>query len=209
MGFLRKQQTLRKQPRFNTLVNRRDGHMDRRKRILLPDYFYHIVCRGNRRDALFRDQHDFVEMLHMLEKIYEKIPYELAAYCFMTNHYHLLLRSKDEPISKIMALLNKRYANYYNTKYQLTGHVFEKRFYSDIILGPTSMLEVSRYIHLNPLEANMVIAPEHYLWSSYRFITDEHTIPPIYIQPQQILNIFPGSTSDQRDTYIDFMSSSE
>ena len=130
--------------------------MSRRRRVIIPDRFYHIVCRGNRRDPLFRDRNDFIEILHMLEKIYENIPYELVAYCFMTNHFHLQLRSQEASISKVMALLNKRYANYYNTKYRLTGHVFEKRFYSELIEGTTGMLEVSRYIFLNPVKARMV-----------------------------------------------------
>ncbi|GAJ57242.1 hypothetical protein B23_0431 [Geobacillus thermoleovorans B23] len=74
----------------------------------------------------------------------------------MTNHFHLQLRSKQEPISKVMALMNKRYANYYNTRYRLTGHVFEKRYYGKWIDNDSGMLEVSRYIHLNPVEAHIV-----------------------------------------------------
>ncbi|WP_071316716.1 transposase [Anaerobacillus isosaccharinicus] len=119
--------------------------MGRQKRIWHPPKFYHIVCRGNRRDPLFRDRYDFIEILHMLAKIYEKIPFQLVSYCFMTNHFHLQMRSQEQPISKVMSLLNKRYANYYNTKYRLTGHVFEKRFFSEMISDTNGMLEVSRY----------------------------------------------------------------
>jgi putative transposase len=181
--------------------------MSRRKRILLPDHFYHIVCRGNRRDPLFCDQNDFIEILHMLEKIYDKIPYELVAYCLMTNHYHLLLRSKEQPISKVMSHLNKRYANYYNTKYCLTGHVFEKRFFSDIILDTTGMLEVSRYIHLNPVKANMVKSPGHYPYSSFHFYTQPSLVPPRYIDTQHLLNYFSGSFNERRERYIEFVNS--
>jgi putative transposase len=68
-----------------------------------------------------------------------------------------------------MALINKRYANYYNTKYRLTGHVYESRFYDKMIVDKEGMLEVSRYIHLNPVEAKMVRKPEYSPWSSYHF----------------------------------------
>nr|WP_306807537.1 transposase [Cytobacillus gottheilii] len=121
--------------------------MGRKKRIWLPDYFYHIVCRGNRRDFLFKEETDFVAFLYILEQVYHKYPFELISYCFMTNHFHLQLRSQNQPISKIMSLVNKRYATYYNTKYNLTGHVFEKRYYDKIITNKQGMLEVSKYIH--------------------------------------------------------------
>lgn len=166
--------------------------LGRKKRIWIPHLFYHIVCRGNRRDPLFYDQTDFIEFLRMLEKIYEKIPYQLITFCLMTNHFHLLMRSQEQPISKVMALLNKRYANYYNTKYRLTGHVFEKRYFSDIIEDQASLLEVSRYIHLNPLKAKMVKSPDHYPWSSFRFYKSTKAIPPNYLDTQFILNFFPG-----------------
>jgi putative transposase len=70
-----------------------------------------------------------------------------------------------------MALFNKRYANYYNTKYRLTGHVYESRFYDKMIADKEGMLEVSRYIHLNKVEAKMVRKPESYPWSSYHFLS--------------------------------------
>ncbi|MEQ6389241.1 transposase [Bacillaceae bacterium S4-13-58] len=121
--------------------------MGRRKRIWLPNYFYHIVCRGNRRDPLFNDEHDFLTYLYILRHIYDRYPFEIASYCIVTNHLHLQLTSPEHPISKIMSLVNKRYADYYNTKYKMTGHVYEKRYFDKIIPDPLAMLEVSRYIH--------------------------------------------------------------
>ena len=103
--------------------------MPYKKRIWIPHRFYHVVCRGNRRDPLFRSYTDFQAFFHILNQTHEKIPFELASYCLMTNHFHLQMRSQEAPLSKVMSLINKRYANYYNTRYRLTGHVFEKRFY--------------------------------------------------------------------------------
>jgi putative transposase len=68
--------------------------MGRQKRIWVPHRFYHIVCRGNRRDPLFKETNDFLAFLHILHQLHEKIPFEIAAYCLMTNHFHLQLRSK-------------------------------------------------------------------------------------------------------------------
>ncbi|AGK55906.1 REP-associated tyrosine transposase [Bacillus sp. 1NLA3E] len=151
--------------------------MSRKKRIWVPNRYYHIVCRGNRRDPLFRNATDFQAFLHILHQLYEKTSFEIVSYCLMTNHYHLQMRSKEISISKLMAFINKRYANYYNTKYRITGHVFEKRFYDSIIEDKEGMLEVSRYIHLNPVEAKMVKKPENYPWSSYYLFKYPTSIP--------------------------------
>ncbi|WP_174614748.1 transposase [Virgibacillus ihumii] len=136
--------------------------MGRKKRVWVPNSFYHVVCRGNRRDALFKDEGDFKTFLHILQQVHKKIPFELASYCLMTNHFHLQIRSKEQPISKVMSLINKRYADYYNTKNRITGHVFEKRYYDKLIGTKQGMLEVSRYIHLNPVDADMVNHAQNY-----------------------------------------------
>ena len=155
--------------------------MGRKRRTWSADHFYHVVSRGNRRDALFKDVNDFKAFLYILDQTYEKTPFELSAYCLMTNHYHLQIRSQEQPLSKVMALLNKRYANYYNTKYQLTGHVYEKRYFDKLIDSPKAMLEISRYIHLNPLKAHMVKHPKDYPWSSYTFYSDNVKELPRYM----------------------------
>lgn len=141
----------------------------------------------------------------MLEKIHEKTPYQLVAYCFMTNHFHLQLRSQEQSISKVMQLLNKRYANYYNTKYRLVGHVFEKRYFSEMIEDTNGMLEVSRYIYLNPVKASMVKSPEYYPWSSFRFCTTTKVIPPKYIDINYLMNYFPGTIEERRRHYVDYV----
>jgi hypothetical protein len=79
-------------------------------------------------------------------------------------------RNKYNPSITGSKVVNKRFANYYNAKYRLTGHVFEKRYYDQLINDKEGMLEVSRYIHLNPVKANRVKAPENYPWSSYYFL---------------------------------------
>ncbi|CUA80591.1 transposase [Anoxybacillus suryakundensis] len=170
----------------------------------MPHLFYHIVCRGNRRDPLFKETNDFLAFLHILEQLHDKIPFEIASYCLMTNHFHLQLRSQQESISKVMALINKRYANYYNTRYGLTGHVFEKRYFSKIIDDDAGMLEVSRYIHLNPVEARMVHLPEHYRWSSFQFYYQTTSLPS-FMNIDALLQYFSGTIVEKKKKYIQFV----
>ncbi|GAA0432135.1 hypothetical protein GCM10008983_05890 [Lentibacillus halophilus] len=177
--------------------------MGRKKRVWVPNSFYHVVCRGNRRDALFKDDDDFKIFLHMLLQINKKVPFELASYCLMTNHFHLQIRSKEQPISKVMSLINKRYADYYNTKNRITGHVFEKRYYDKVIASKQGMLEVSRYIHLNPVDANMVRQPQSYPWSSYRYYM--HTSRHPLLNMAIILDYFSGDEWEKRRKYREFV----
>ncbi|RKQ34250.1 REP-associated tyrosine transposase [Oceanobacillus halophilus] len=175
--------------------------MPYKKRIYIPGRYYHIVSRGNRRDPLFRNASDFQAFLHILKQLNEKYPFEIASYCLMNNHYHLQLRSKETSISKIMGLTNKRYANYYNTKYQLTGHVYEKRFYDKVIEDKEGMLEVSRYIHLNPVRAKMVKQPENYPWSSFHFYKNENVHYPSFINLNSLLDYYEGTWRQRREKY--------
>jgi putative transposase len=100
-----------------------------------------------------------------------------------------------------MALINKRYANYYNTKYRLTGHVYEKRFYDKLIEDKDGMLEVSRYIHLNPVEAKMVKKPEYYPWSSYHMFRYPQSVVPSYMKIDSILDYYAGTTDERKKKY--------
>lgn len=180
--------------------------MARKKRLWVPNRFYHIVCRGNRRDPLFRHTNDFQAFFHILQQLHDKYPFELASYCLMTNHFHLQMRSQEQSISKVMSLINKRYANYYNTRYRLTGHVFEKRFYDNMIETKEGMLNVSRYIHLNPVEAKMVSRPELYPWSSCSLFYNSH-IPnePAYMNISSLLDYFPGIEEEKKRKYRKIM----
>jgi putative transposase len=175
--------------------------MGRQRRVWISNRFYHIVCRGNRRDSLFQDPGDFLTFLYILQQVHDKIPFEISAFCLMTNHYHLQLRSTKQPVSKVMSLINKRYANYYNTKYRLTGHVFEKRYYDKEISSRKGMIEVSCYIHLNPVEAKMVNNPVDYPWSSYSYYKGIRVCPYEYFKKDVIFDCFTGSMKEKGEKY--------
>lgn len=181
--------------------------MARKKRIWDPESFCHIVTRGNRRDVLFYEENDFKVFLRILQEIHNKISFELTSYCLMTNHIHLLMRSREISISKVMSLINKRYADYYNTKYNFTGHVFENRFFDKIIGTPAGVLDISRYIHMNPVKADIVTSPEKYKWSSYRYYMNTVNSPLLFMDA--ILDYFPGNISEKREKYQKFVMAEE
>ncbi|WP_047981801.1 REP-associated tyrosine transposase [Ornithinibacillus contaminans] len=177
--------------------------MGRKKREWLPGYYYHIVCRGNQRDDLFKTEIDYRTFFYLLKEVKQKTPFDLAAYCLMSNHFHLQMRSDSQTISKVMSLINKRYADYYNTKNNLTGHVFEKRYFDRLINTDLAMLRVSRYIHLNPLKAGLVETPESYRWSSYRLYL--HTSGHSMLNVNAVLDCMDGNALEKRQKYQEFV----
>lgn len=179
--------------------------MVRKNRVWLPNHFYHIVSRGNRKDVLFKDEKDYRVFMYILQEVYETHPFEIASYCLMNNHYHLQLRSKEHPISKIMALINKRYATYFNARYDLTGHVFEKRYFGEALNTSGNMLEVSRYIHLNSVKAGLTNKPESYKWSSYRYYFYRRLKVIPFMNSSVLLEGYPGTMNEKRESYCQFV----
>ncbi|WP_068675247.1 transposase [Oceanobacillus sp. Castelsardo] len=147
--------------------------MARKLRVWYPGAMYHITSRGNRRAALFYDESDKQSYLKILEEARFYYPFHLHAYCLMTNHIHLQLETVDHHPQHIMKMLNSRYALYFNKRHRLVGHVFQGRYGAELFETVDYQLEVSRYIHLNPIEAEMVTKPKDYVWSSYgAYISD-------------------------------------
>ncbi len=103
-----------------------------------------------------------------------------------------------------MALINKRYATYFNLRYELTGHVFEKRYFGEILETNGDMLEVSRYIHLNPVKAGICIRPEDYRWSSYRYYYNSYRAIP-YLKTSVLLEGYPGTVREKRAEYRNYV----
>ena len=98
----------------------------------------------------------------------DKYQCKIHAYCMMTNHIHLLLETSEDEIGRFMKCLSERYAMYFNHKYQYRGHLFESRYKSCLVKEDSYFLQTSRYIHLNPVKARIVVKPEDYRWSSYQ-----------------------------------------
>ncbi|HIJ87321.1 MAG TPA: hypothetical protein HPP97_06485 [Desulfuromonadales bacterium] len=145
--------------------------MARPLRIEYPGAFYHVTSRGNEQKDIFRSRRDREQFLSYLQTASERYGAVIHAYCLMSNHYHLLLKTPEGNLSQIMRHINGAYTTYFNIKRKRAGHLFQGRYKAIIVDADAYALELSRYIHLNPLRTGMVIMPEKYEWSSYRNFT--------------------------------------
>jgi len=142
--------------------------MPRRARMYIPGFPYHIVQRGNNREACFIEPENYLFYLELWKKLSKRYGVAVHAYCLMTNHIHFLVTPEDEDaISKTMKSVGSRYAQYINLKYKRTGTLWEGRHRSSLVQTEKYLLRCYRYIELNPVRANMVKRPEEYKWSSY------------------------------------------
>jgi putative transposase len=134
----------------------------------IPGYTYHVVQRGNNREACFFDTENYLLYLNQLSESLTRYGAELHSYVLMTNHVHLLMTPHaEDSISRIMKVLASRYAFFLNKSYGRTGTVWEGRHKSSIVQTDSYLLKCYRYIELNPVAATMVESPEQYRWSSY------------------------------------------
>lgn len=175
--------------------------VSRKHRIWYPGAKYHITSRGNRRSAIFYDDVDRRTYLDILEESRCRYPFLLHSYCLMTNHIHLEIETIDHHPKHIMKMLNSNYAMYFNKRHHLVGHVFQGRYGAEIIESSDYFLDVSRYIHLNPLEAEMVKVPQDYPWSSYAGYITEQINPHIITAP--ILSFFPEPQTENYRCFVE------
>lgn len=144
--------------------------MPRHARQLAGSRIYHVMLRGVNRDAIFVEDEDYEHFLHALARTCEISGCVVLAYCLMTNHVHLVLRTIDEPIGLVMKRLGVRYAGWFNRKYERVGHVFQDRFKSVPVETDAQLVTLVRYTWDNPVKAGMVARAEAYRWSSRRFL---------------------------------------
>ena len=189
-----------------TTVNKGASIMPRCARIKKSEYgIYHIMERGNERKAIFLDDADRGAFLSIVSRNRRKYEFRLYAYCLMDNHVHLLINSNGSDISQIMKSINVGYVIYFNRKYVRCGHLFQDRFRSEWIEDEPYLLEVSRYIHLNPVRAKMTTQAMAYLWSSYRAYMNQPGGLDITVDTDFILNYLSTSQATAREAYRQYV----
>jgi putative transposase len=141
--------------------------MSRPLRIEYPGAVYHVTSRGNEKKPVFKDDHDRESFLNALQHVNKRYNWICHAYCLMTNHYHLLIETPDGNLSIGMRQLNGVYTQLFNKRRGLTGQLFQGRYKAILIQKDSHLLEVCRYVVLNPVRTKMVEQPEEYAWSSY------------------------------------------
>jgi REP-associated tyrosine transposase len=141
--------------------------MSRPLRIEYRGAVYHVLCRGNNRQKIFRDDLDRKWYLERLAYYCEVKEVALLGYCLLSNHIHLLVETPQGNLSKMMQAFQTSYTLYSNRRHGRSGHVFEQRYKALLVDKDNYLLQVSRYIHRNPVEAKLVGRPQDYRWSSY------------------------------------------
>lgn len=142
--------------------------MARRRRIQVEGGIYHIVSRGVRKLPIFTDDRDRARFLFLLDGTAQRYHWQIHSYCLMTNHFHLLVSTRDPNVSAGMQYLNGCYAQWFNWRHDFEGHVLERRFYSDLVKTDRHLFAAARYIVLNPVRAGLCASAADWKWSSYR-----------------------------------------
>jgi putative transposase len=180
------------------------GGIGHRPRIEYAGALHHVVARGNSRSDIFRTRRDASVFLATLAAAVKSTQWRCLAYCLMPTHYHVLVETPQPNLSEGMHFLNTKYAAGFNAAHDHVGHVFQKRFHSELITRDEHLLETLRYVVLNPVRAGLVKRPETWEWSSYRAtlgICRAHS----WLVPSQALALFAPDPPAARREYREFV----
>lgn len=168
--------------------------MARKKRERSKSGIYHIMLRGIDKRNIFIDDEDRDKFLQTLLKAKQTGGFSLYAYCLMENHVHLLIK-EDEEIGNSIKRITVSYVQWHNNKYGRTGHLFENRYKSEVVESESYLLMVARYIHQNPVKANITNSPKDYIWSSYNKYINKFYGDNVKLDTQYILHCFHNQKS--------------
>ena len=141
--------------------------MARPLRLEFAGALYHITSRGDRREDIYRGNGDREQWLEILGQVCKRFNWVIHGYCLMSNHYHLLAETVDGNLSRGMRQLNGVYTQQFNRRYHESGHLFQGRYKAILVQKETYLIELVRYVVLNPVRARMVRRPEDWKWSSF------------------------------------------
>lgn len=177
--------------------------MPRKSRLEVEGSLYHVFTRGNNRRLIFNDDDDYRKMIELIAKTKAKLPFYLYTYCFMPNHLHLLMERRQDPISRIMHTLLTGYSRYYNRRNRRVGHLFQGRYRSILCQSDQYLAELVRYIHLNPVRANIVRDPSAFRYSSHRAYLGEEESG--FLDAEPVLRHFGATKKLARKRYRAFV----
>lgn len=178
--------------------------MARPLRLELAGGLYHVTSRGDRREAIYDDDADREKWLEILGHTCKRFNWRCHAYCLMDNHYHIVIETADGNLSKGMRHLNGVYTQYYNIKHARIGHVFQGRFKGILVERDEYLLELARYVVLNPTRANLTRTIGAWKWSSYKDMIGKVTAQP-WLATDWILGQFGKQRKTATEKYIDFV----
>ncbi|MEA1870736.1 MAG: transposase [Candidatus Bipolaricaulota bacterium] len=179
--------------------------MARSLRIEYPGAVYHIASRGNAWQDVFLDDDDRTAFLEVVYQVTDRFNWLCHAYCLMTNHYHLLVETIDPTLSRGMRQLNGVYTQAFNRHHCRVGHLFQGRFKAILVEKDAYLLEIGRYVVLNPVRAKMVRNAKDWKWSSYR-ATAGREETPAFLTVDWILSQFDDHRPKAQKAYRRFVS---
>jgi putative transposase len=178
--------------------------MARPLRLEFPGAIYHVTSRGNARAPIYPHHGDRREFLDLLGVVVDRFHWLCHGYCLMDNHYHLLLETPDGNLSAGMRHLNGVFTQRVNRRHGRVGHLFQGRFKAILVDRDAYLLELCRYVVLNPVRAGLVASPDDYLWSSYRATVGDHPLPP-WLTTDWVLSQFGARRGVAQERYRQFV----
>lgn len=178
--------------------------MGRPLRLEFDGALYHVTSRGDRREDIYLSDEDRRDWLEVLATTCKRFNWVVHSYCLMSNHYHLMVQTIEGNLSNGMRQLNGHYTRKFNQRYGLVGHLFQGRFKAILVQKENYLLELSRYIVLNPVRAKMVQTPEQWPWSSFR-CTAGNDIKPAWLDTDWLLSQFGSNRSQAISAYESFV----
>jgi REP element-mobilizing transposase RayT len=174
--------------------------MARPWRIEYPGAVYHVINRGNKLSDIFDDKADRANFLEIVSEAADRFDLEVFAFCLMSNHYHLFFRTPLANLCQAMHWIDTVYTIRYNRRHSQSGHLFQGRYKSVLVVEDSHWLHLSMYIHLNPVRAGLVDDPGMYEWSSFRDYTRTRLRYP-WLCVEEILSRFGNTDAAQRRCY--------
>lgn len=181
--------------------------MSRPQRIYYAGAVYHIILRGNNGEGIFKNSADRIRFLGKLKYYKDKFKFKIYCFCLMINHAHIVIKvlSDIPTITDVMQPFNTSYAMYYNNLYKRKGHLFQDRFKGILVTKDEHLLELIRYIHLNPVRSKLVRSPDDYKWSSYNVYLRKRTMFDDLVDPEDLLMMFSPSKENRPAVVRDFV----
>ncbi|MFQ6109602.1 MAG: transposase [Candidatus Aminicenantales bacterium] len=177
--------------------------MARKPRVEFPGAFYHTIARGNNKQETFRDDQDYRIYISRLKQYEQRYRFILYAYALMPNHIHLIIETGAQPLSKIMQGLQLSYTLYFHKKHSTVGHLFQARYKTILCQRETYLLELVRYIHLNPVRSALVDKPDEYPWTSHLVYSGR--LNQSFVKKDDILRMFSEDEFRAQSLYNQFV----
>jgi REP element-mobilizing transposase RayT len=184
-----------------------EPRMARKPRVHVPGGFYHATLRGNHRQAIFHEPADRARLESLVAHAAGEVRARIHAYCWMTNHIHLLVEVGETPLGALMQRIASPYARCMQKRGDTTGHFFERRHHARLVDSERYLLTVIRYMHFNPVRGGLALHPDDYEWSSHRCYLGAVRYP--WLTTEYALGMLGKNDADTRLAYRAYMAEAE